>query len=222
MSNSVGVSAPIDLKFRPASYFWPLGLEKHLLARVKGAQRKRALQDLIDAGRHDEIPNFLATSALSEEDRRMFGSIHPMCMGGEYLPDMEEDEVEIARISLHSTTGDVTSVYARRKPGGIALRVVDEYGGDTLTGETEREVKRPLTLNELTAFFMKAWPLFELLDMNYEGELERQLGFFWADSVFYPDFDRLLRRRACTAFRASRRAANAAERARAATKGASA
>jgi hypothetical protein len=50
----------------------------------------------------------------------------------------------------------------------------------------------------------------------------RQLGFFWADSVFYPDFDRLLRRRARTAFRASRRAANAAERARAATKGASA
>jgi hypothetical protein len=99
MSNSVGVSAPIDLKFRPASYFWPLGLEKHLLARVKGAQRKRALQDLIDAGRHDEIPDFLATSALSEEERRMFGSIHPMCMGGEYLPDMEEDEVEIARIS---------------------------------------------------------------------------------------------------------------------------
>ena len=213
---------PIDLKFRPASYFWPLGLEKHLLARVKGAQRKRALQDLIDAGRHDEIPDFLATSALSEEERRMFGSIHPMLMGGEYLPDMEEDEVEIARISLHSTTGDVTSVYARRKPGGIALRIVDEYGGDTLTGETGREVKRPLTLNELMAFFMKAWPLYELLDMNYEGELDRQLGFFWADSVFYPDFDRLLRRRARTAFRASRHAANAAERARASTKGASA
>jgi hypothetical protein len=213
---------PIDLKFRPASYFWPLGMEKHLLARVKGAQRKLALQELIDAGRHDEIPDFLATSALSEEDRRMFGSIHPMCMGGEYLPDMEEDEVEIARISLHSTTGDVTSVYARRKPDGIALRIVDEYGGDTLTGETERVVMRPLTLNELTAFFMKAWPLYELLDMNYEGELDRQLGFFWADSVFYPEFDRLLRRRARTAFRASRRAANAAARARAATKGASA
>ena len=52
MSNSVGVSAPIDLKFRPASYFWPLGLEKHLLARVKGAQRKRALQ----AGSHRRRP----------------------------------------------------------------------------------------------------------------------------------------------------------------------
>ena len=214
MSNSFAVPTPIDLKFRPASYFWPLGLEKHLLARVKGAQRKRALQDLIDAGRHDEIPDFLATSALSEEDRRMFGCIHPMCMGGEYLPDMEEDEVEIARISLHSTTGDVTSVYARRKPGCIALRIVDEYGGDTLTGETECEVKRPLTLNELTAFFMKAWSLFDLLDINYEGELDRQLGFFWAESVFYSDFDRLLRRRARTAFRASRRAANAVARVR--------
>lgn len=222
MSQSSGVAAPIDLNFRPASYFWPLGLEKHLLARVKGAQRKRALQELIDAGRHDDIPDFLATSALSEEERRMFGSIHPMFMGGEYLPDMEQDEVEIARISLRSTTGDVTSVYARRKPGCIAVRIVDEYGGDTLTGETQREVKRPLTLNELTAFFMKAWPLYELLDMNYEGDLHGQLGFFRADSVFYPDFDRLLRRRARTAYRASRRAANAAARACASTKGASA
>ena len=33
----------IDLTFRPESYFWPLGLETHLLARIKGAERKAAV-----------------------------------------------------------------------------------------------------------------------------------------------------------------------------------
>src|SRR6266496_6494352 len=78
----------IDLVFRPPSYFWPLGLETHLLARIKGAERKAALQRLIATRRLDEIPNFLAQSALSEADRQALGRIHPAFMGGEYLPDL--------------------------------------------------------------------------------------------------------------------------------------
>ena len=183
----------IDLAFRPASYFWPLGLARHLLARVKGAQRKKALQALIDAGRLDDIPDFLAKSALSEAERQAIGRLHPAFMGGEYLPDMEEQEVEVARISIHSTTGDVTSVYARRAPEGIAYRVVDEYGGDTLSGDNACESEEPLTLEELTDFFLGAWPLMDVLEMNYEDDLDGMLGFFWADSAFYPHLDALLR-----------------------------
>jgi hypothetical protein len=52
----------IDLSFRPASYFWPLGLETHLSARIKGAERKAALTRLIEARHLDEIPDFLARS----------------------------------------------------------------------------------------------------------------------------------------------------------------
>ncbi|MBP9604568.1 MAG: hypothetical protein KBE53_10870 [Chromatiaceae bacterium] len=37
----------IDLKFRPKSYFWPLGLETHLLARIKGAERQAALNEAV-------------------------------------------------------------------------------------------------------------------------------------------------------------------------------
>ncbi|MGA8253991.1 MAG: hypothetical protein ACLP3C_06215 [Mycobacterium sp.] len=37
-------SEPIDLSFRPKSYFWPLGLDKQLLAKIKGAARRSALQ----------------------------------------------------------------------------------------------------------------------------------------------------------------------------------
>ncbi len=72
----------IDLHFRPSSYFWPHGLEKHLLAKIKGAERKAALKALIDAGRIDDIPDFLAKSSLSEAERRAIGKIHPAFMGG--------------------------------------------------------------------------------------------------------------------------------------------
>ena len=117
----------IDLAFRPRSYFWPLGLETHLLTRIKGAERKAALKRLIDAGRHDEISDLLAQSALSDVERQALGRMHPAFMGGEYLPDMLEAEVEIARITIASTTQDVTSVYARRGKNRIGYRVVDEY-----------------------------------------------------------------------------------------------
>ena len=78
----------IDLQVRPRSYFWPLSQATHLLSRIKGAERKAALQRMIDSGRIDEIPDFLATSALSDADRRAAGRIHPAFMGGEYLPDV--------------------------------------------------------------------------------------------------------------------------------------
>jgi hypothetical protein len=71
----------IDLQFRPRSYFWPLGLEKYLLARIKGAERKAALKEFIDANLLDAIPDFLAQSALSDDERQALGRIHPAFMG---------------------------------------------------------------------------------------------------------------------------------------------
>ena len=195
-SNAVG----IDLHFRPASYFWPHGLEKHLLARVKGAARKSALKALIDAGRIDDVPEFLAKSSLSEAERKAIGRIHPALMGGEYLPDLDETELVIASIGIESTTGDVTSVYARRGEGCIHYRVVDEYGGDTLTGVTERTSEKPLSLGELYEFFTQAWPFMSVLEMNYGGNLDAMLGFFSGYSEFYGEFDALLRERVCSEF----------------------
>ena len=190
----------IDLDYRPASYFWPHGLATHLLARVKGATRKAALKNLIDAGRLDEVPEFLAKSALSEEERRAIGRIHPALMGGEYLPDLDATEIEIARISIRSTTGDVTSLYARRGEGCIHYRVVDEYDGDTLTGDNERTSDKPLSLGELVEFFTATWPFMDVLEMNYEGNLEGKLGFFSGRSEFYDEFDALLRERVRAAY----------------------
>lgn len=112
----------INLQFRPRSYFWPLGLEKHLLVRIKGAERKAALKKFIDANLLDALPDFLAQSALSDDERQALGRIHPAFMGGEYLPDLLRKEVAIMRITIASTTQDVTSVYARRGKNRIYYR----------------------------------------------------------------------------------------------------
>jgi hypothetical protein len=39
--------------------------------------------------------------------RSALGRLHPSFMGGEYLPDRRDTEVEIARINIDSTTSDV-------------------------------------------------------------------------------------------------------------------
>ncbi len=193
-------TAPIDLAFRPRTYFWPLGLEKQLLTHIKGVQRRAALKRLIDEGGLDRIPDVLAKAKLSEAERAAIGRIHPTLMGGEYLPDMTDDEVEIARIEIRSTTHDVTSVYARREDGRIHYRVVDEYGGDTLSGRDERDSTEPLTLGELADFFLGAWSLLDCLEMNFDTDTEQMLAFFRAFSEFYPDLDRHLRLRVIEKF----------------------
>lgn len=189
----------IDLAFRPRSYAWPMGLEKHLLATVKGAGRREELKHLLDDGRSEEIPDFLARSSLSESERRALGRIHPALMGGEYLPDRAGREVEIARITIASVTQDVTSVYARTGRHRIHYRVVDEYEGGTLTGRATRTSMRPLTLGELLRFFDGAWSILDVLAMNYDRsstDPETIRAFVLeADSPFYPDFGRLVLQR---------------------------
>jgi len=116
-----------------------------------------------------------------------FGSENPQKLA-RAVPDTEDGEVEIARISISSTTGDVTSVYAKPVNGAIRYRVVDEYEGDTLTETTEMESDRPLTLGELADFFLNAWSLVDVLAMNYEDDLDGRLEFFVADRTSMPSW----------------------------------
>jgi len=57
----------------------------------------------------------------------MIGRHHPHFMGGEYLPTLEQDEIENARSACASMTQDVTSIRARRCNGRIVYRAVDEH-----------------------------------------------------------------------------------------------
>lgn len=184
-----------NLYFRPRTYFWPHGLDRQLLTHVKGTERRRQLRSLMAADRFDDISAWLAPASLPAEAREAIGRIHPAFMGGEYLPDLADTEVEIARIEIESSTFDVTSVYARRgaAPGSIDYRIVDEYEGETLGEPNTLTSDQPLRLLELVKFFLGGWPMFDVLETNYEGDLEGMLGFFRGSSDFYPQFDRCLR-----------------------------
>jgi hypothetical protein len=185
----------IDLNYRPDTYFRPQKLERYLLSKVKGVVVRKKIQALFDEGRHAEVRELLITEPLSANDRKVLECFHPMFMGGNYLPDTEDGEVEIARISIKSTTFDVTCVYARPEEGVIHYRVVDEYCGDTLQGPAEAQTDKPMTLGEFAGFFLRAWPLIDVLDMNFEDDRSGALDFFSADSEFYSDFDQLCRQR---------------------------
>jgi hypothetical protein len=189
------VSAKVDLDYRPDTYFRPRKLERYLLSKVKGMVLRNELKALFDAGRHAEVRTLLTAEGISAADRKALESFHPMFMGGNYLPDTEDGEVEIARISIKSTTYDVTCVYARPDRGAIRYRVVDEYDGDTLQGTAEARTDKPMTLGEFADFFLGAWPLIDVLEMNFENDRDASLDFFSAESEFYPDFDRLCRQR---------------------------
>ena len=187
-----------DLDYRPRTYFWPLGLKPHPLSSIKGANRRSLIAGVLAEDLDADIPHVLLQPALPEPLRQYLGSLHPSGMGGEYLPDLTTQEVEIARITIASTTQDVTCVYARRAGDAIAVRVVDEYDGGTLSSKRGRKYPGPLSLGELTKFFLRRWNLFDVLQMNFEGEWHRSeeiLRFFWASSDFYPEFDDLLRDR---------------------------
>jgi hypothetical protein len=191
----------IDVAYRPRSYFWPHGLKPHPLSSIKGANRRALVASALAENPDEEIPEVLLQHALPTPLRSLLGSQHPSAMGGEYLPDLVPDEVEVARITIASTTQDVTCVYASQEKDRILLRVVDEYDGDTLSGRNRLSVKRPLSLEQFVLFFLNAWDLRAVLRMNFEDDgypEDRVFSFFAGSSRFYPELDPLLRRRVRT------------------------
>lgn len=179
--------------FRPRDYFGRFDLQTELLTHVKGRARRAAIRDALEKGEINDIPSHIKAAELDNDERQLIGRVHPMFMGGEYLPRIKAEEVEIARISIKSTTYDVTVMYARPVGKRIRYRVVDEYQGDTLGHPRECTSMRPLTMGEMIKFFLGAWDLMSCLEWNYEGDLEGMLGFFNGESEFYPYFDASLR-----------------------------
>ena len=146
------MSSTIDLSYRPESY-WPKELDQEqLLSKIQGQERRKIARKLLAEGRveEEEVSEFLFQDVLSDSDKQQWGLFHPTCMGGEYLPAPGPNEVEIARVSLKSTTADQISIRAQRKGSQISYSVVDEYG---TVFELQRErSKAPLTLQQLIQF----------------------------------------------------------------------
>ncbi|MBK7906124.1 MAG: hypothetical protein IPJ78_06100 [Gemmatimonadetes bacterium] len=144
----------IDLDFRPASYWDAADPAAAITQNIKGQLRREMVRDFISGDAPailGEIDDALVADEVSDETRRFLGRMHPSWMGGEYLPGYPRGEVEIARIVLKSTMGDVMSIRARRtRAGTVLLRLVDEYESEFRS--VHSRVKRPLTLGQLVEF----------------------------------------------------------------------
>ena len=137
-----------NFDYRPKSYWGPQEVKRYIGARVKGELRR--LQAISDLKENHADPEIISEK-LTEENRAAAGAVHPWLMGGEYLPDLKPNEVEIARVVMQSTTMDVISIRARRTKRRILYRIVDEYD-DEFIGEYHLNRKsslRPLTFGEL-------------------------------------------------------------------------
>ena len=76
-----------------------------MLSRVKGALVKAHLREMLASDRHDEVARRLREEGVPEDQCRALGGVHPLFMGGNYLPKLRPGGVEVARIFIQSTTG---------------------------------------------------------------------------------------------------------------------
>jgi hypothetical protein len=186
--------AGIDLAFRPRNYFWAADLKIPLLSGIRGETRRQLVGQLVTGG--NPIPAGLDAPVLDEESRRAWGRIHPSNMGGEFLPALCRDEVEIARISLVSVTADQISVRARRSGKRIAYCVVDEYGSEIATYICRPASSvSPLPLRGLIGLMESACEggsiILPILKMNPGASALEE--FISVTSDFYPDLGRYYR-----------------------------
>ena len=180
-----------NFDFRPVSYWGPQGVKTFYGSHVKGELlRKAALNDL-DEGLTDPV---VTQQGLNDDQRMASGAVHPWFMGGEYLPDLLPNEVEIARVVLESTTMDVKSIRARKTKHRIVYRIVDEYG-ELEYRVSPKTSRRPITMEQLI----------KLMDNAEDGGLvgsgrdwhfaeanckaEEIYNFETASSAFYPHLE---------------------------------
>jgi len=170
----------INYAFRPSAYWSPSNLAQ-VLANIKGAERKRAALRL-------NLPKDerLLADSLSDHERALASHVHPALMGGEYLPDSGSGEVEIARITMASTTQDVISIRAWPDQQGIAYRVVDEYDSDFTLDFFRSD--QPLTLGALI-YLIDSTRLEDVgIAVAYLDFMVKECGCDWKDYANFLEF----------------------------------
>ena len=156
-------SAPIEPRQpdeRP-DYFAPAPSAKDaVLRQIKGNFRRQMISKSIVNEGLASIPELWCAQNIAEQFKAILTSTTgPRARGGEDLPDLDEGEVEIARLTLvDSVHGEVTSLRAKRdsEDRGIQLSMVDEY--ETEFKLPKSKVPVPLTAEEVLAVFRDADP----------------------------------------------------------------
>ena len=190
----------INYDFRPDSYWGPARSPlEAALRNVKGRNRRQMIRDYHSRGLLPALSDDLLRDTLDDDARRKLDLIHPSFMGGEYLPDYGHDEVEIARIELESTTGDVISVRARPRGKRIQYSVCDEYQVEYRL--PQKTSIRPFSLGEIIRFLDSVehpeaepeWGRFGFVlsfnqtNLDCGADLETLEDFTRVGSDFYPE-----------------------------------
>ena len=194
----------IDLDFRPQSYWDHADPASAILQNIKGQVRRTMVRDFIEGTAPAELGAIepeLLESEVDGDTRAFLGRIHPSWMGGEYLPGYGTGEVEIARIALKSSTGDVIRFRAHRNRPGALLRysVVDEY--ETEYTATRLTSGRPLSPRQLIKFIDEVEGGFHentghpFVENIIIGGAEGDVSFANVESELYPQLKEYFRDR---------------------------
>lgn len=152
-----------------------------------------------------ECTDYRPANYWSAKEKPLRGShtdIRKACYDvGEHLPELSPGQVEIARIALASTTGDVVSVRARRSKHVIEYSVVDEY--ETQFTFQPQASEEPLTLKEIIGMIdglrveeVGSTFIWEVLENLDDDDRDDASEFLSVHSDFYPGlythFERLI------------------------------
>lgn len=177
-----------DLDFRPKSYWGPQSLSSYFGSHITGELRRQAAKNVAASGSDLAVPT---EPTLDSTARSIQGSIHPRLMGGEYLPPLRPDEVEIARVTLRSVTMDVFSIRARRSGERIYFRLVDEYMEQEPPERfavKPRWAKSPLSMRQVITIIDENGLIDDYRDLNFDGSNADEIfNFATASSEFYPE-----------------------------------
>jgi hypothetical protein len=139
-----------NLDYRPESYWDD---PRAAYANVKGEVRRRKIQQAELLGQLESLPPLIFADDLPEEIRHWQSSIAHELTAGEYLPDYQPGEIEIARVLLRSVNADVIAVRAcavvHAGQRRIRYCIVDEDGCGPRYEPGIAESAEPLTFGEL-------------------------------------------------------------------------
>lgn len=186
-SSAPGQLGEADLTFRPPSYFRPQRLSDHIASKITGGVRRHLVKKALDTG--EAVPTALLQGTLDEATLAAATGSHPALLGGEFLPEQQGGEVEIARISLASTTGDQVVVRVRKSGARLRYSVHDEYDGEFINPDFRpRSSSRPLTLGQLASLIDSAYDVFDVIQQNLDGgaDARHMASFVSVTSDFYP------------------------------------
>ena len=163
------------------NYFKPLENQvDQILLPIKGNFRREFVKSSIENEGIESVPPAWLNHNLSSVLSNFLQAQHPQARGGEDLPDLFINEIEIARVTYTNTIHrEVVSLRAfpTNDNGEIKLRIVDEYASDIQLPYDK--INNPLDPEALISLFLETDP-----NQVGDGDIE-----YYFQSFFYDDLN---------------------------------